>query len=81
MLKYLEDKAKELRISTFNADDWKFIFEKMPEQENDWDCGVFALMFADYLFDDLKISEVCQNNIEFFRYKIGLDLLRKKLLV
>ena len=81
MVKYLKDKAEELKLN-MNVDAWRRGLVHGPQQGAcTVDCGIFASMFADYLFDDLDISEVCAENIEFFRLKIASDILRMELLV
>ena len=82
MVKYLKDKAEELELLNMNVDAWRRGLVPGPQQGyGTVDCGIFASMFADYLFDDLDISEVCAENIEFFRLKIASDILRMELLV
>jgi Ulp1 family protease len=81
MLKYLKDKAEELKLN-IDIDAWRCSLVDGPKQGfGTLDCGIFAMMFADYQFDDLDIFEVCAENIEFFRLKMASDILRKELLV
>ena len=49
-----------------------------PQQKNGVDCGVFTIMFADYLSDNLKLS-FTQKDIPKFRLKIGHHILNGKL--
>ena len=57
---------------------WTFVQNNasVPQQDNSIDCGVFAMMYADYIADDLPLDfEQC--NIPAFREKIAAALLRK----
>lgn len=54
---------------------------RTPQQLNGNDCGVFTIVCADFLSDDLPIIESSYNQTEmdFFRMKIGTDMIRGKL--
>lgn len=60
--------------------EWKLINQSKicPQQENDLDCGVFTIVCADYLTDDLLL-QYSQNDMQFWREKIGIDILRGQL--
>jgi Ulp1 family protease len=40
-----------------------------PKQQNNYDCGIFCLMMADFLLEDLPLT-FSQLNVADFRYKI-----------
>ena len=52
-----------------------------PRQENGYDCGVFSIMAADFLTDDIIIDDwaYTQENMNFLREKIGVDIIRGEL--
>jgi Ulp1 family protease len=61
--------------------DWKFCQPKhlTPVQSTSFDCGLFVIMFTDFLMDDLPLS-FDQSHMDALRTKVGTDLMRKKLL-
>jgi len=58
--------------------DWKFVHRKrsIPQQDNGTDCGMFVIMYADFLSDDLLLSFEPIDMLAF-RTKVGCDLMRK----
>jgi sentrin-specific protease 1 len=55
---------------------WPRIFPKnVPEQRNGYDCGVFLIVFADYLSKAAQL-DFSQEDIDLFRAKIALDFSR-----
>lgn len=57
---------------------WDTIYGISPRQENGSDCGIFAMLCADFRSDDLPL-DYQQKEINFFREKIATDLVRGKL--
>ena len=56
--------------------EWPKVYQKsIPKQVNGYDCGVFLILFADYLSKSAKL-DFSQNNIENFRVKLALDFSR-----
>lgn len=49
---------------------WPLTFPSSPQQTNGYDCGVFAIMNADYLSDKL-VPDYSQSNINMFRVMIA----------
>jgi sentrin-specific protease 1 len=88
-MKYLEelrhwliDDAKAKKGLDLDTSDWKLIPQpQCPQQANGFDCGVFSIMIADFLTDDLPVMEglYSQINMPYFRSKIMRDILRGKL--
>jgi len=59
--------------------EWKFFNRSdNPKQDNGFDCGVFTIVCADYLLDNLPLS-YSQEDMEFWRGKIAIDILRGRL--
>ena len=52
--------------------------DEIPKQDNGFDCGVFTIVCADYLLDNLPLN-YSQANMEFWREKIAIDILRGRL--
>jgi hypothetical protein len=74
LLQYIKLESLKNKVE-FNLKDWKFGKVSVPTQENGIDCGVFMLMFADFLTDDLPL-QFDQRNVELFRKKICAALIR-----
>ena len=79
-LRYLGDEAKKRNIAGFDAADWTLIpsVDGTPQQNNGTDCGVFTVMFADFITDDLQLV-FSQTDINLFRRKICANVLRGEL--
>jgi Ulp1 family protease len=80
LLKYIVDEGKDKHNMTINESEWSFISgdSTTPLQTNGYDCGVFSVMCADFLSDDLPLS-YNQSEMNFFREKICADILRGEL--
>jgi Ulp1 family protease len=53
--------------------------ESMPQQSNAYDCGVYCIMAADFLSDDLNIHELRKERIPLFRQKIAHHIIKGEL--
>lgn len=79
LAQYIKDEYKNKR----NEDrsdvlSWPRLFPKnVPQQQNGCDCGVFTILFADYLSQN-AIMDFNQKDIPDFRVKIVCDMLRKR---
>jgi sentrin-specific protease 1 len=70
------------RKITLDESEWKLTAHPTtPQQKNGYDCGVFSIMAADFLTDDFVIHELAykQENMDFLRIKIGVDIIRGRL--
>ncbi|KAK6640415.1 hypothetical protein RUM44_012109 [Polyplax serrata] len=80
LLLYLKSESLDKKEKEFNTDGWtKANVEDTPQQMNGSDCGVFSCMFAEHLARDAQIS-FTQDNMPYFRRKMILEILEKKLL-
>jgi sentrin-specific protease 1 len=70
-----EAEAKKGTSDFVEADKWDIKFETCPKQTNGRDCGVFTIMYADFLVDHLPLI-FRQDDIVKFRQKITADILR-----
>ena len=53
--------------------------DKFPNQSNDYDCGVFILMLADLLADNLPVDSFSEKDLVEYRMKLGNDIIRGNL--
>ena len=77
LLQWLIDEARN-KNSTFDASEWELkSIKDCPQQHNGYDCGVFTIMCANFLSDNLPILETSygQRNMALFRMKIACDIL------
>ena len=78
-LQYLGDEARKLDHQAFDASEWQLGNQSdTPQQENGFDCGVFSIMFADFISDNLPLN-FAQNLMPLFRRKICANILRGSL--
>jgi hypothetical protein len=67
----------------FDEDNWS-IFEGekgIPQQNNGYDCGIFVLMFMDFISRDISVLNLHCNEMELWRKKIALTIIRGSLLM
>ena len=82
VLKWLVDEALSKKQTVLDPAEWKLIDEEhdVPQQQNGYDCGVFTIMCADHLSDNLPISSYRQSEMPANRIKIGAAIIRGHLL-
>jgi sentrin-specific protease 1 len=51
----------------------------LPQQHNGSDCGMFTLMFADFISDNLDLGGFSQSDIKDYRRKVAAAILRGSL--
>jgi sentrin-specific protease 1 len=67
------------KIDDYSVEGWQL--ENVidcPQQNNGCDCGVFTILCADYLSDDLEL-QYKQSDISLWRKKIGIAFLKQNL--
>jgi Ulp1 family protease len=72
--RWFEDDIKDKMNVDYDTSSWKVDFENSL-QENGYDCGVYVIMFARYLCDDLE-PEFTLNDMPVFRARIAEELLK-----
>ena len=79
-LRYLHDESIKTSESNFDPYEWELIStgDQIPQQENGFDCGVFSIMYADFITDDLPLI-FSQDQMPMFRKKICANILRGSL--
>ena len=79
MLTYLNEESRNKKGSEFNVDDWRLTtVQDLPQQKNNYDCGVFALKYADCAARDAEFN-FCQNDMPRFRRQMMVEILRSAL--
>jgi Ulp1 family protease len=77
-LQWLCDEMKCKQVKELNPAEWAFARnDSTPQQYNGSDCGVFVLMFADYIIDDLPLK-VTYRDMPLYRNKIAAAILRNR---
>ena len=79
-LRWLIDEMKMKQKMDLDHNSWTYIQNRsfIPQQENTIDCGIFVMMYADFLADDLPL-DFTQKDIITYRKKIAASILRKKI--
>lgn len=80
LLYYLKEEHKDKKKAPLpDAEEWSFYSDNsVPKQLNGYDCGVFMLRFADCLAADQGMY-FSQEDMQFFRKRIGCEIINKKL--
>ncbi len=78
-----DDIADKSKVVDIDGDDdyelWNLQnISTTPQQNNTCDCGVFTILCADYISDDLKLL-YRQEDIPMWRKKIGIAILNHSL--
>ncbi|KAJ2805326.1 SUMO1 sentrin specific peptidase 1 [Coemansia guatemalensis] len=74
LMNYLHEESKDKEGQDFDEDGWSLKCEKeIPRQHNGYDCGVFAIMFAEYVSRDAPLS-FSQENLPFLRRKATYEI-------
>jgi sentrin-specific protease 1 len=79
--RYVAEESMDKRKITIDTSDWQLqtcIRSSTPQQENGSDCGMFSIMFADFLTDNLPL-DFHQADIPDFRIKVCASILNGKL--
>jgi sentrin-specific protease 1 len=79
-----ERTLKKLNLPESEINDWEFINKNprhIPQQNNGIDCGLYLIMNADFLSDNVPITRDTYSHLHmlYFRNKIAVDILRKSL--
>mmetsp|Transcript_60352 Transcript_60352/g.106070 ORF Transcript_60352/g.106070 Transcript_60352/m.106070 type:complete len:394 (-) Transcript_60352:70-1251(-) len=79
ILRWLGDEANDKKIGSVNPSEWTLTDEDpVPQQRNGYDCGVFSILCADYISDNLPLR-YSQEEMPDNRVKIGAAIKRGKL--
>jgi sentrin-specific protease 1 len=78
VLSFISREAEIQKCLNFKISDW-CEFEGgcgVPQQQNEADCGVFVIMFMDFLSRNLSVTPLHQRYMSLFRKKISLAILK-----
>lgn len=81
LVNFFVDEAKSRKGIDMKESEWTAgpsERSETPQQNNGVDCGVFTILFADYITDDLPL-EFHQNQIDDFRRRITAAIARGSL--
>lgn len=82
LMQYLQDEHKDKKETPMSGvEEWILqtcIREETPQQQNGYDCGVFSILFADFLSENLPLL-FDQKCISSMRVKICASILAGKL--
>ena len=75
-MRWLKDRAEGYLIDhNYDTQAWTLEhMNKIPQQRNGFDCGMFVINFCDFLSDDLELT-FSQSNMEEFRLKTVLRII------
>lgn len=79
---WLSDESKSRNGVDINPSEWRIVkssHRNTPQQKNGVDCGIFSVMFADVISDDIDPSRLTQSDMPHFRKKVCCDILRGQL--
>ena len=77
---YLAEEMMDKKNSILNIDGRRLEnFLNLPQQQNGYDCGVFALEFADYVAQDASIN-FSQRDMPYFRQRMIYEILMSSLI-
>jgi len=61
--------------------DWEYYtVENLPQQNNAYDCGVFAMTFAEHISRGASVLFVPPKHMKYFRLKMMWEIVNSKLL-
>jgi len=73
-----EANAKNNTNIEYNTSDWKLIERCVPQQNNGVDCGMFSIICADYIADDLPLCYT-QAEMPTNRHRVAAAIMRGSL--
>ena len=78
---YVQDEARlHSGVEEYDFNGWEVYTPKdIPRQLNEYDCGVFACKFADYLSDNLPLK-FTQEDMPYFRRRMVVEIKNKCIL-
>jgi len=79
LFRYICDVAVTTGVTEFNKTEWHLVkcnIEETPQQNNSYDCGLFVIMYADFILHDIPITYFNQSHMEYFRKKVCLNICK-----
>jgi sentrin-specific protease 1 len=78
IMHWIGDEMEKENIQ-LDESEWGFFSPEIPRQKNGVDCGIFVIVLADYLSDNLD-PNYSQDMMPYLRLKIGTDIIRGRFL-
>lgn len=78
--RWLEDESRDKKKKEYDTSHWKLIDREnhVPQQQNGVDCGMFSIICADFLSDDLPLDYE-QSEMRTNRYRVATAIMKGKL--
>ncbi|KAJ2999980.1 SUMO1 sentrin specific peptidase 1 [Globomyces sp. JEL0801] len=77
---YVEAESLDKKKIPFDTSKWvDYTPKNIPEQQNGYDCGVFACMFMEFTAREENFA-FRQSHMDYLRKRIALEILNKKLM-
>ena len=79
---YVEEEYKDRKkASSYDISNWEYYrVENLPQQTNAYDCGVFAMTFAEHISRGASVLFVPPKHMKYFRLKMMWEIIDSKLL-
>ncbi|ORX59347.1 cysteine proteinase [Piromyces finnis] len=78
---YIQEESRDKKKCEYDFTGWENYCPKdIPSQLNGYDCGIFTLLFAEYISREEEF-DFDQSHIEYVRDRIIYEILNKKLLI
>lgn len=78
MRRYMDEESQDKLGQPFDFTDWTDVTSNdCPKQRNGYDCGMFALKFADYRTRDKKFT-FTQDHLQYFRQRGTWEITQGK---
>jgi sentrin-specific protease 1 len=74
ILKWLQYESEQLIDEHFDKNEWMFSLGGggIPQQTNGFDCGVFVLMYAEFVSRGLSVTSIDNRKMNIYRKRIAL---------
>ncbi|CAI2174763.1 1477_t:CDS:1 [Funneliformis geosporum] len=80
--RYVEEEYKDKKkSSSYDMNGWEYYrVNNLPQQNNAFDCGVFAMTFAEHISRGASVLFVPPKHMKYFRLKMMWEIVNSKLL-
>lgn len=84
MIEYFANESRDKKSIELNQSEWSYeaaiqAIPNFPQQHNGSDCGMFTIMYADFISDNLNLCKLSQNDMKEYRKKVVAAILRGSL--
>jgi Ulp1 family protease len=76
VMKWIQHLAQKKKVK-FVETEWEFFegAKGIPQQNNSYDCGIFTLMYMEFLSRDFSLLDLHCTEMEYWRKKIAMTIL------